>query len=437
MAIQIVQIQRQRFVCGLFWQSLSRRHELRKEAVELAQKLSFDLMVLRLDRGVAAVGFANGGAGIQSGLPSLGVIVSKTIAQEGAFYEGRQQPAASWLGAFKLPDGRWAYFAVRDGTFLPNGEMVGTAEDVFDRLTSDYGLGGWNVVIGDGEIESLGFHNFYPRTIDDVLGRRRGRVSVPSNARLRLVKRRLSPLMLALIVGALACVVVGVLLWMQHVKRERELAQARAFAAARMRIAQGQADPGQPWLSQPRPARFAQACFAAYGNVAPGGWALDRFDCQGTAYTYVWSRGEANIALLLQTVPQAQLDLTGEKATFSGALPFARSIEGASAGVALDTELLEAKQVTARLLSRFQTLGLQLALTPEVVRQSPPVLPAVAARGPGMTAPPPWHRWTWHVALDGMSPTTFATLLVEPGVRIEKLTYRAAMWTADGVLYAK
>ena len=59
MSAQVIQIGRQRFVGGLFWQSLSRRNELRAEAVELAKKLKFDLMVLRIDRGVAAAGYAN------------------------------------------------------------------------------------------------------------------------------------------------------------------------------------------------------------------------------------------------------------------------------------------------------------------------------------------------------------------------------------------
>ncbi len=108
MTIQIVQIDRNRFVGGLFWQSLSRRHELRAEAIELAKKLNFDTMVLRIDRSFAGAGFASTREGALPGLPSLGALVSKAIAVEGAFYDGRQQPAPNWLGAFSLPDGRWA-----------------------------------------------------------------------------------------------------------------------------------------------------------------------------------------------------------------------------------------------------------------------------------------------------------------------------------------
>jgi len=113
MPTQIVQIGRHRFVSGLFWQSLSRRRELRKEALELARKLSFDLLIVRIERDQAEAGFANLAEGAQPGMLSLGTMVSSSIARQGAMYDGRQQSAPNWLGAFKVPDGRWAYFAVR------------------------------------------------------------------------------------------------------------------------------------------------------------------------------------------------------------------------------------------------------------------------------------------------------------------------------------
>ena len=190
MATQVIQIGRQRFICGLFWQSLSRRHALRAEAVELAARLNFDAMVLRIDRTFAGAGFASTREGAQLGLPSLGALVSKTIAAEGAFYDGRQQPAPNWLGAFHLPDGRWAYFAVRDGAFLPNGDWIGSSDEVFERLHGDYSLGGWNVVIGDPQLEVQGFHNFYARRIEDMIPRRGGKPHLPRWLNLSRVSRR-------------------------------------------------------------------------------------------------------------------------------------------------------------------------------------------------------------------------------------------------------
>src|SRR6476469_4695698 len=122
MAIHITEIGKHRFICGLFWQSLSRPRELMKEATALAKKIDSDLMVLRKDYATAQAGFAQSKDGARRKVYSLAAAVSKTLALKGAFYDGEKQRVHNWLGAFKLPDGKWAYFAVRDANFLPNGD---------------------------------------------------------------------------------------------------------------------------------------------------------------------------------------------------------------------------------------------------------------------------------------------------------------------------
>src|SRR5687768_9872945 len=125
MALHITQIDKHKFVCGLFWQALSRPRELVKEAKDLARKIDSDLMVLRIDHTAAQAGFAHSRDGIRKGAYSLAAVISKTLAVEGAYYDGERQPVHNWLGAFKLGDGKWAYFAVRDASFLPNGDFAG------------------------------------------------------------------------------------------------------------------------------------------------------------------------------------------------------------------------------------------------------------------------------------------------------------------------
>ncbi|MEJ0003017.1 MAG: type 4b pilus protein PilO2 [Pararobbsia sp.] len=114
------------FICGLFWQSLSRRHALRAEAVELAGRLNFDAMVLRIDRSFAGAGIREHARrrAARTALARRAGIEGDTRPR-GAFYDGHQQPAPNWLGAFQLPDARWAYFAVRDGAFLPQRRLGG------------------------------------------------------------------------------------------------------------------------------------------------------------------------------------------------------------------------------------------------------------------------------------------------------------------------
>lgn len=425
MATHVIQIGRQRFACGLFWQSLSRRNELRKEATELAKKLSFDLMVLRIDRGIAAAGFANAGDGVQSGVASLGVIVAKAIAKQGAFYNGRQQSAPNWLGAFKLPDGRWAYFALRDGSFLPNGDWIGGADEVFDRLNSDYALGGWNTVIGDPELESMGFHNFYARRIGDLLDNRRGRVYVPQWTRLRSVKNGV-PWQAIGLAAAFAVAAVGGSLWYSRYRAAQELEQARALALARARLhLKDREAPVHPWARLPEPAQFARACQRHFALLAPGGWTLDRYVCDPQGVQYAWSRNGSTVALLLANAPLAQLDASGEHASLS---------ERIEMGGTRDEELESARSVKTLLLTRFQSLAVPLSLSPLAL----PAAQSGALAPVGASAPPapPWSQWRLQARMGGLPPEQFTPLLSAAGVRLVKLTYQAGEWSAEGVVYA-
>ncbi|CAI8693423.1 type 4b pilus protein PilO2 [Burkholderia pyrrocinia] len=420
MATHVIQIGHQRFVCGLFWQSLSRRHELRKEAIELGRKLSFDLMVLRMDRSVAAAGFANAGDGVQSGVASLGIVVAKAIAKQGAFYNGRQQPAPNWLGAFRLPDGRWAFFAIRDGSFLPNGDFIGSADEVFERLNSDYALGGWNTVIGDPEIEPMGFHNFYARRIDDLLDSRRGRVRAPQWTRLRPVRRGLPWQALGLAAGV-AVAATGVSVWYAHHRAAEQRERDRALALARAGLRTGASGPAtHPWARLPDPGQFARACQRHFALLAPGGWTLDRYVCDPQGVQYAWSRNGSTVALLLAGAPSAQLDASGEHASFSE--PF-------EMGTPRDEALLPGAGLKAELLARFQAMNVPATL-------SPVAAPQQDALAPVGSTPPPWHQWRLLARLGGLPPEQFTPLLSAAGVRLVKLTYQAGDWSAEGVVYA-
>jgi len=436
MATQVIQIGRQRFVCGLFWQSLSRRHALRAEAVELAGRLNFDAMVLRIDRNFAGAGFASTREGAQLGLPSLGALVSKVIATEGAFYDGRQQPAPNWLGAFKLADGRWAYFAVRDGAFLPNGDWVGSSEEVFERLHGDYGLGGWNVVIGDPQIEVQGFHNFYARSIEELLPRRGGRLLLPRWLNLTRVGRR--PPWRVIAIAAAALVVVGGAAagWVAY--RRHQIEQEREAAFERMRTQlrlhppkpAAQAGPPHPWAAQPTPGDFIRACVDHFASLAPGGWQLDEYACRSSNVSYRWSRGDSNVAMLMAAEPLARIDTSGDHASY---------VEPLTLQPGGDDPIDGFDGVRLRMLSAFQLLGIDLTLMPQ---QGPPPKSLAAQTlnqlHPGAApAAPTWQTWRMTVTLGEMRPDSLIKYLDEPGVRVETLSYKTGQWTLDGVLYEK
>lgn len=438
MATQVIQIGRQRFICGLFWQSLSRRHALRAEAVELAARLNFDAMVLRIDRSFAGAGFASTREGAQLGLPSLGALVSKVIGTEGAFYDGRQQPAPNWLGAFALPDGRWAYFAVRDGAFLPNGDWVGASEEVFERLHSDYSLGGWNVVIGDAQLEVQGFHNFYARRIEELLPRRGGRLLLPRWLSLARVKRRIP--WRECVIGAVAASVLGVAIGEYAAYRRHKIEQAREAAFERVQAQlrlhpprpRAPAAPAHPWASQPAPGEFVRACVDRFANIAPGGWELDEYVCRATNVSYSWSRGESNVAMLMAAEPLANIDGNGEHATYVQPVSLPAGGDDAIDGI---------HGVRLRMLSAFQLLGVGLTFALQPVSAPQKSLTAQTLdqlhAGAKAEAAPRWQVWRMSAQLGEVRPDSVIQYLDEPGVRVETVSYKAGQWTLEGVLYEK
>ncbi|MGN6668722.1 MAG: type 4b pilus protein PilO2 [Trinickia sp.] len=428
MAIHITEIHRHRFICGLFWQSLSRRRELRKEAIGIGRQTKFDLMALRIDRGGAMVGFANRADGARPGMASLGAMVSKTIAVEGAYFDGRQQRAQNWLGAFKLPDGMWAYFAIRDGLFLPNGDWAGPRERVLDRLQADYLLGGWNVVIGEPELEEQGYHNFYPRRIEDLFPRRNGKPRINRWLGLEPVNRTVPrPVVIGATATALAFAVAGPWAYVMHQRQLRSEQEAALRAAhAAHRIAQNaHQPPPHPWATQPRPDAFARACLDAFTTVSAGGWALEQYACTPNGVTYSWTRNGSTIALLLARQPRARIDAAGNHASFDAPLTV-------DAG---GDDTLGTDAVRTDLLSRFQQIGREAKLAP--VPAAPAPSGPISQLGMARPAAPDWRAWTLEVNLGGLSPLRVAALIDRPGVRIERLAYHGGQWSLQGEVYVR
>lgn len=417
MALYITQIGKHRFICGLFWQSLSRPRELMNEAKQLAKKIDADLMVLRMDHSTAQAGFAQSREGAKRKMFSLAAAVSKTLAIEGAYYDGVQQPAHNWLGAFKLPDGRWAYFAVRDANFLPNGDFAGTKADVLDRLHSDYGLGGWNVVIGDEELAELGLHNFNAKRIENMLPQKKdGTIRIHRWWGLRQVntKRSWRP---ALAVGALAAAlaVAGFAYWKYDQRKRDELQRQQAAAA---RNGHGPQGIPHPWATKPPPMALAQACVDRQGQMTPGGWLLDEYVCTADQVAYSWARANSTIRFLLAQEPDAVIDLSGGKATRVVRLA---PIPGT------DEVLLDQRQLIEAVVSPLQLIGISLRMSR---------LPPPAAAGNKQAMRPTWQTFSFSVNAGRVAPTTLATILEQPGMRIDKLTYRGGEWSVEGVMYA-
>lgn len=432
MATHIVQIGKTRFICGLFWQSLSRPRDFWKEAVVLANKIDADMLVLRKDHAMAQAGYVHSREGARRGQQSLAAVISKTIALEGAYYDGQQQPAHNWLCAMALPDGMWAYCAVRDANFLPNGDFAGTREEVLERLQGDYALGGWNVVIGEPELEQYGFHNFSGKTLLELIPvRKDGQPHVRRWSALRPTKNTIDrKTALAIIGGSLIVLSAGA--WYAHqlrIKQEQE--RERAFELARQRLsANNAARPvTQPWLAKPLPLDLARACVNRLDTLTPGGWQLEKFQCDERGATYSWTRNGSNVSYLLEKIPTAQIALSGDAATSTQ--PFTVPAKGKDTLVAADG-------VIRTLLTRYQSLGLTLKLKANPDPAPPPSpVPAMPGTKPVPPPPPEWKTWAVSADLASLTPVTAAELLNQPGVRLDKISWRSGLWSIEGVMYAK
>jgi len=422
MAVHIIQIEKHKFVCGLFWQSLTRPRELAKEAQELSKKVDSNLLVIRQDQAVAQAGYAHTRDGVQSGYYSLAAILSKTISLEGAEYDGRHQPVHSWLGAFKLPDGMWFYCAVRDANFLPNGDFAGTKEQVLDRLLSDYSLGSWNVVIGDPELEENGFHNFSAKTLLDLIPRNTaGRIRTYSWWALRPAETHLPWKLIAVSAAvALIAAAVGMTYWNRYQKKKAEDERERAINSASQKNITGKTvESGipHPWRNKPLPRDLARACMKKFIIISPGGWRLDEFQCTQTVVRYSWSRGDSSVSNLLRDVPDATLSLDGEKATYSVAL---------SVNAERDEKLPDENTLMRYLLSRFQALGIGLGMKP-IQKNS----------GDAGNQSAEWKTYSISANLGPLTPLAVGEILTQPGIRLDKLVYRGETWSIEGVIYAE
>ncbi|HEX6705199.1 MAG TPA: type 4b pilus protein PilO2 [Albitalea sp.] len=423
MSTHVIEIGKRKFVCGLFWQSLSRPRELRKEAVELAGRINFDLMLLHRDQGVAQAGYAHSEDGALAGMYSLAAAVAAGIARRGAQFDGSRQVPHSWLGAFELPGGKWAYFAMREDAFLPNGDLCASREEVLERLLGDYGLGGWNVVIGEASLEEHGFHNYDAVRLQELLPLTRGRVNVHRQWMLSSVGRKVPWRRLTIggLTVALLFMAAGFWWW-----RQREDDRARAIERVRAQLAAKRAEAAvvpHPWPERALPAAFTRACLEHMEFVTAGGWQLEEFACSPGQSAYTWTRGASTVSHLRSVMPDAVVELDGEKASFRREMAL---------GSSTDERLLSSREVLLPLMGKLQGMG----LVPTVAAAPPPPPPPQAAAS-GPPPRPEWQTFSFKVKTAGVPPAEVAQAVSLPGVRLNKLAYRGEEWIMEGVIYAK
>jgi hypothetical protein len=171
----------------------------------------------------------------------------------------------------------------------------------------------------------------------------------------------------------------------------------------------------------------AQACMERFTHLTAGGWALQEYVCSPGRATYTWSRHDSTVDYLLASVPAAVVDLSGDRATYS---------ESFSLGGGDDEALLEPRALLQVMFSQLQLLGIAPRIAKVVERAKP--APAKLPRTPGSVPPQPdWQTFSFSLSAGGVSVIDLATILNQPGIRIQKLIHRNGAWSIEGAMYAK
>lgn len=425
--LHIVEIGKRKFASGLFWQSLTRPRELEKEAVKLATDIKADFMVFRKSSPVQ-VGFASRQDGAQPGLNSLAAAVAKKAELTGF--------GKSWLCAFELPDGNYAYVAVRDGLFLPDGDIAGSSGSIMECLTRDYGLGSWDTIIAPA---AWGFPNARSYSLEQLLPHKRnGAIQYHKWWALESVEKRLPWKKLILGLIAAGIVLGSLYAWKTHKqaiekqKRDRAIAQMREQLLAKKHLAPPvKTALPHPWLSMATPAAFIGNCESALTErlLFPAGWQLDSVTCESGNVLYSWIRDGGTIANLAALHDGISFDGTGDKATLT--ITSNPKIEQQ------DDDILSQADAVNHLLSSFQAVGMSITVTKETAPKPAPTLPGAEKKAEA--APLPEWSTNKYSFQSSLPPSRLLSLIAVPGSRITKIVFKPdsdGQWAVEGELYA-
>lgn len=390
-APQVVQIGKRKWVLGMTWMTYGDK-PTKQQIKEDAALNRMPWVAMRNGDAAIQGGFCAAIEGVKAqGLYSLGAIVA----------DANQQP---WIGIYEIaPDLYW-YIAVRDSyAILPDGDVIGSWEEVRDARDRHSGYGDWTYV--DGKLDDL-VHLIDGVTKKPILVR-------------SLEQKSVSPKVLGA-AAALTLAVAGSGYWYyQGVQAEEAAMQAR-IALAKAQMAQNQAiaaKPASPAMAMTLPDDWLQACGDAVLDLPLSryGWELTKVSCSTNAANVVWARSEgATVAIH----PEGSLAADGT--SVSQTLPL--NIKPAS----IDADLLPIGQAATQIQAWAQAAGFDISL---VRTKQPAALPG--AEQAVLPAPPPEAAFT---LLIEVSPFGLSLSHI-PGVRINSMDMTETGWRIQGVVY--
>lgn len=426
--LHITEINGEKFVLGLFWQSITPGKDNKKEARKIGDELNQDLLIIRDGENLQA-GYGSTKDGAKSGHYSLAAAITKGASEIGI--------TGSWIGVFKLPDGTYAFIATNEGMFLPDGDFGGAADEVRDKLLKafSFGLDWTHIIVPEEFISTVGKGEFKP--LDDFLPKRKGKIKIHKWWALESVKPTVPVGKILSVIVFAGIAAYGYYAYTQYEEKKAAEEQARRLEIARQMFAQQQVSGehlAHPWATQIYSSDFINHCISNVQNkyITPGYWKLERVTCTPSNIEYAWDRNKSNINKLLVLMPSAVVDASGDKATMT--LPIVME------GQKTDEETTSSLIAKSNFLSYFQARALSVKLTEQA---PPPMPPPVPGSAPEAQPIRDWKTYEFQIQSD-FSPSKFKEVFTYPVTRLTKVELKLGngkdtktKWTVDGMIYTK
>ncbi len=321
-----------------------------------------------------------------------------------------------WLGIFRLGEDLYWYIAVRDNqSILPDGDLLGSQEQIKEARARHTGLGDWNFC--DGDID----------TIVEMLGGNKASWLVTDSHHRPWVKPTVAATCVLVIGGG------GLLAAKKHehdVLVQRQIAiQRQAALDAAMAAKQPKPTPILPWTQLASSTSFFQACAAAFSNtpLSDAGWILTRWECDqspggSVAVKTAWERAGGDT---LDT-PIGMLSNHGN------------TIQGGASAVTRLAAFAGPPLLQGNVAERvIRAIGQNLDMPMQLTMPRPEAAPAVQTSGSKPPPPPPWLQGSvvlkvpappWSL---GIGPY----LDLVPGLRMTSVAWDGQFWALSGQSY--
>ncbi|WP_199030748.1 type 4b pilus protein PilO2 [Ralstonia sp. ASV6] len=463
--IEIVEIGGRKFVAGMHWQELSSKLKYRAEAKRIGGQRHWNVVAFRRNEKVIQAGFVSSEKGAYKGMYSFAAALDGEIRKR---IGGRD----TWLGAFKLPDGRYLIEAAWEGSLIATGDTVVDRDSVipvFNEIRNTFEKD--NEKFPSDCLFAPPEFDLAPQELElgDLLG---PKASLSKEYKLTALRFALTPAEVRLLIGG--CLILAVALtgfdrWQHHQQELREKAEQAEAARRQAELARANADARKkleeealrhPWATQPSAEDYALACYGVVSrlplNIA--GWDFQTAECEGESAKVNYVRAVGTTQAGFGATVSKQLAALGgsddlSTVSFTDNGDMATILLPVKAPVAGDDALLSKKDAAAKFLVSLEASisddqrvidNLTMREVPVVI-QMPPPDPATTPPGTPPPQPPQatWRRFDY--SFKSMLPPddVLKGMQLKQGLRIAKIKTSlnakeaSLIWDFSGEMYVQ